>query len=310
MKAIMYHYVRAFDEDMPYFRHLNIDDFGKQIEFFGNEFGFISQSDFLESLQSGVTKPGVILTFDDAIRDHYDYVFPELARLGLWGIFYVPTSPYLNNKILDVHRVHLLLGKFGAKKILGLLKKFIDINMLDRSHISDYNQVTYQTQQNDIYRDTVQVKRILNYFISYEFRNELISCLMDAVFEDQSQLLKSFYVSVEELCEMSDAGMMIGSHTESHLVLSKLSPADQRSEIQSSFSFLRDNVPGIRHKTFCYPHGGFHTFTELTEKILTENDVLFSFNVEPRDICTDDLLNRPQALPRYDCNQFPFGSVS
>ena len=33
----------------------------------------------------------------------------------------------------------------------------------------------------------------------------------------------------------------------------------------------------------------------------------FSFNVEPRDISLDDLKNRKQALPRYDCNQFLYG---
>lgn len=309
MKAVMYHYVREPENEFPYFKYLHIEDFKKQLEFFGNEFGFLSQQDLIESVQTGVTKPGIILTFDDAFKDHYRYVFPELQKLGLWGVFYVPTSPYVNKKILDVHRVHLLLGKFGGERILSLLSEYVEKKMLSHSDIKDYHQMTYQTQQHDMHKDAVAVKRILNYFVSYQYRAKLIDRLMSELFEDQDQLLNDFYMSTNELSEMSLAGMMIGSHTVSHPVLSKQSDDEQRTEIENSFSFLYDNVRGITHKTFCYPHGGFHTFTNFTEKVLTENNVLFSFNVEPREVSREDLMGRPQALPRFDCNKFPFGSI-
>ena len=60
-------------------------------------------------------------------------------------------------------------------------------------------------------------------------------------------------------------------------------------------------------ETFCYPYGGFHTFTPETEQLLLSAGSRDSFNVEARDIGPVDLLQRPQALPRYDCNQLPFG---
>ena len=44
-----------------------------------------------------------------------------------------------------------------------------------------------------------------------------------------------------------------------------------------------------------------------SEQILEDYGCAFSFNVEPRDISLDDLKNRKQALPRYDCNQFLYG---
>jgi hypothetical protein len=42
---------------------------------------------------------------------------------------------------------------------------------------------------------------------------------------------------------------------------------------------------------------------------MSEHSNLFAFNVEPRDISAGDLSRRPQALPRYDCNQFPHGDA-
>jgi peptidoglycan/xylan/chitin deacetylase (PgdA/CDA1 family) len=118
-----------------------------------------------------------------------------------------------------------------------------------------------------------------------------------------------FYVSPEELKEMETEGMLIGSHTVSHPVLSKLTKEEQKKEIDSSFETLSSFGLSLKTKTFCYPYGGFHSFTNETEQILEEEGCLFSFNVESRDIETEDLLGRRQALPRYDCNEFPFGQV-
>ena len=153
------------------------------------------------------------------------------------------------------------------------------------------------------------MKRLLNYFVSYKYRTEVIDRVIDEAFGATPPKTDEVYLRVEDLNEMSDGGMIIGSHTVTHPVLSKLSSESQKNEITKSFSFLQNTLPGLAIKTFCYPHGGFHTFTPDTEEILEAENVLFSFNVEPRDVTHSDLLSRRQALPRYDCNQFPFGTV-
>ena len=117
----MYHYVRPFDSDLPYLNHLHIEDFKKQLDFFEDHYGFITQKEFINSLKTGNTSKGIILTFDDGLSCHYNHVFKELQDRGLWGIFYIPTSPYKNNKLLDVHRIHLLLAKY--KEMLDVLSR-------------------------------------------------------------------------------------------------------------------------------------------------------------------------------------------
>ena len=111
MKAIMYHYVRKYDFAKPNFRFLEISNFKKQLDFFEKEYGFVKRTDWdsiLKTKKIEDNKGKILLTFDDALSCHYEYVFPELEKRGLWGIFYVPTFPYQNNKIIDVHRIHLL----------------------------------------------------------------------------------------------------------------------------------------------------------------------------------------------------------
>ena len=307
MKAIMYHYVRPDYPDYPYFSHLHIDNFVKQIEYFGNKYGFVSLEKFQQSLRCKTPNKGVILTFDDGFSDHYKYVFPELKKRNLWGIFYVPTSPYLTGNLIDVHRIHLLVGKYGGESILSYVKNIINEDMLSHKHIKEFHMQTYTRQNNSTY--TNQTKRLLNYFIDYKHRSSIINQLMEKFFPDEKDISSNFYISKSELKEMFDSDMVIGSHTVNHMVMSKLSLADQELEITRSFDLLDCIVGRSSIKTFCYPYGGFHTFTTETEKLLEENNCDFSFNVESRDIDRSDLNSRIQALPRYDCNQFPYGSL-
>jgi peptidoglycan/xylan/chitin deacetylase (PgdA/CDA1 family) len=301
----MYHYVRGFDPRYPYFKNLHIDDFKTQLDLFEAEYGFVSYADFRRSFLTGETPEGVILTFDDGLKDHFNYVLPTLKERGLWGIFYIPTFIYSESKLLDVHRVHVLLGKYESRIVYNKLLEMINDSMLTHGHVSEFKELTYSGQLNDDY--TKIIKRTLNYYIGYEYRKDIMDALMNYFFPDEQEVFQSFYLTPGEIQEMHASGMIIGSHTINHPVMSKLSPAAQRTEIEESFYFLERTVGRLALRTFCYPYGGFHSFTADTENILAENGCVFSFNVESRDITKEDLLQRPQALPRYDCNELPFG---
>lgn len=307
MKAIMYHYVRPFDANYPYLKNLDFEDFKNQLDFFEKEFGFVSQADFIKSIETGVPKSGVVLTFDDGLSCHYNFVFHELKKRNLWGIFYIPTQPYVEGKMIDVHRIHLLLARFDSQVIFDYLDKKIKSDQYDVSRIDEFRQLTYKTQKNDEY--TLLVKRILNYFIAYKHREAVIDSLMTKFIKNEKDLLLDFYLNKKQICEMHNNKMIIGSHTINHPVMSRLDKNQQTTQINQSFEYLKNILGDFNQKTFCYPYGGFHSFTNETVKILENENCLYSFNVEHRDINEEDLILRRQALPRYDCNFFPFGSV-
>ncbi|HWB28496.1 MAG TPA: polysaccharide deacetylase family protein [Chitinophagaceae bacterium] len=307
MKAIMYHYVRPEDKTLPDFKYLHLDDFIKQLDFFEKEYGFVSKEDFLASLNSGKPAKGIVLTFDDGVKDHYNFVAPELARRNLWALFFVCTGIHQSGKLLDVHRIHMLLGRFGGKEIYGALQSVISEDMLVDKNRREFTELTYTRQLNDDY--SLSVKKMLNYFIDYKYRDAILEGLITSYYGNEEALAAEFYVAPPELAEMQHMGMIIGSHTISHPVLSKLSSVQQREEIEGSFNWLSGVLGQPEIKSFCYPYGGFHSFTTETEQILNENKVSCSFNVEPRDIEESDLVSRKTALPRYDCNQFAYGKV-
>ena len=306
LKAVMYHYVRPDDPDFPHFKHLHVEDFSRQMDWFADNVGFADRDAFLAAFDGAPPPEGVVLTFDDGFRDHHEYVLPELARRGLWGIFYVPTAPLLHGGVLDVHRAHLLLGRFEAKEVAARLRQIVDEKMIDGDHRAEFQQSTYLWQQNP--DDICYVKRMLNYFISYEYRHRILDELVDFFFGQEMQALgEKLYMSPQQLSDLVDAGMIVGSHSVSHRVMSRLPIDEQEREIGESFATLEELLGELTPRTFCYPYGGRHTFSGQTEALLTRHDVDFSFAVEPEDITLRHVRRRPQALPRYDCNMFPHG---
>lgn len=309
MKVLMYHYVRPAPEDLPHFRYLHVDHFTAQLDFFEQRFGFLTREEFDCSVSTGIPKSGVLLTFDDGFVDHFRYVLPVLEERGLWAIFYVPTGIYESSSLLDVHRIHLLLGRFGGKRCVEMLGRLTDGSIFPDTAVEEFRTHTYRTQTND--EATLLFKRMLNFYISYDHRRKVLDLLMENYLDgsSESDLQTEFYMTPDQVADLVAAGCVVGSHSVNHHVMSKLDPADQRQEIEASFDALA-RITGGPIETFCYPHGGFHTFTRETERLLQETGARYSFNVEPRAVEGNDLRHRPQALPRYDCNLFPNGMAS
>lgn len=308
MKSVMYHYVREYDEKHPNFRFLDIENFRRQLDYFERSFGFIDQDEWQKFIING-ERPGregqVILTFDDAMSCHFDYVFPELVKRGLWGVFYVPTAPYQDNKILDVHRIHLLCGAIDGSELYNAAMKLIDGDMIPGSKRKEFNEQTYTNQTN--YKGVSEFKRLLNYFINYQHRTNLIDVLGQIFSYEFSA--NSFYVQKDQLTKMYNQGMVFGSHTVTHPVMSKLSKIDQEHEIKSSFAYI-ESLGILKQKTYCHPYGGFHSFDQNTVDILNDENIAYAFNVDYRDITQEDIKTNRQSLPRYDCNLFEYGQAS
>ena len=304
----MYHYVRTFDKSYPNFRHLNVDNFKSQLDYFEKKFGFVSRSEFDEAIKNknlnNLTSK-VVLTFDDAMKCHYDVVFKLLKERGSWGIFYVPTKPFQDGEILDVHKIHLLCGRFNGKKLLNFASSIIDNDMLDHSKISMFDEKTYKKQIN--IDEIANFKRLINYHLKLECREGILDRICQK-FEIE-RLAKNFYISQKNIQSMHSQGMWMGSHGKSHIVMSKANLKDQKIEIEGSFEFL-ESLISLELKTYCHPYGGSHNFNKNTLNLLNLSNVDFSFSVESRDIKLNDMKKNLQALPRFDCNEFPHGKVS
>lgn len=305
----MYHYVRPETNLPPDYYYLDLDDFRRQLDFFEEEFGFVGRESFLDTIHGrrDSLPEGVVLTFDDGLRDHYEFVFPELRERNLWGIFYVPTGPYENGELLDVHRIHLLLSRTSGARLLEVVRDIIDEDMVPHRRREEFRKQTYRTHDDAV--ATKETKRILNYYVADEYQTQVLDQI-GARIDMESVSVSDYYIGFDELREMHEYGMTIGAHTVTHPVLSKLDNREQESEIVDSFSYLDGVVDTLDNRTFCYPYGHDSSFNETTEALLESNGCEWCFKVEPAEITDQDITENPQALPRFDCNEFAHGAVS
>ena len=125
--VVFYHYVR--DGASRGIRALTPADFRRQLDWLADQAAIIDYDTFARAVRERrpLSRPSVLLTFDDGLADHGQIVFPELARRGLSGVF------FLNGAALDepptlmnVHRTHLLLDALGAEGLRSALHASID----------------------------------------------------------------------------------------------------------------------------------------------------------------------------------------
>ena len=103
MKPVMYHYVRPSAGGLPHFPYLSLADFERQLDDFASDYGFVGREDFVRWVEGGPAPGGVLLTYDDGLRDHAEFVLPALQARGLFGLFYVSSGPAMAGR----HRLAL-----------------------------------------------------------------------------------------------------------------------------------------------------------------------------------------------------------
>ena len=124
---------------------------------------------------------------------------------------------------------------------------------------------------------------------------------------NQSDFVSEWYLSIADVKALSNSGMGIGSHTCSHNLLSSVSEDKLRFELRNSKNFL-ENVTQERVTEFCYPFGGKLSYNRNTLEELSKAGFTVAHSVESRRIIPSDFTT-PLELPRYDCNEFPFGTA-
>lgn len=295
MKSIMYHYVRNKSKLFPYYNILEKKDYVNQIKKFSQK-GLINHYEELF-----VSSNKFLPTFDDGFKDHI-YAAEVLKKYNAIGIFFIPTSPLSKNIMLDVHKTHLILGKVKGSEALNELKKY-----LFKKKITKFFNKNDKSKYESAYRKHIdddekkKFKKIMNYYGDLKFKHKILDFLLKK-FEINIKP-KDYYLNKKEINHLKSLGMLIGSHSVSHTLLSRLSYKEQFKELYNSKNFL-EKIINRDIDFFCYPFGGKISYNKDTLKILKKLKYKFAYSVEHKDIFLKDILKRPYELPRYDCNLF------
>lgn len=298
--VIMYHYVR--DERAPWqgLKGLSLSAFCEQVDVLCRVYEPVFAKDLDRFLNSDGR--GFILTFDDGLRDHYEFVFPELKRRGLEGWFFVPTLPLAEGKVLLTHKQHILQYCIGTEPFyeafleavkeidpsLDLREILPTVENLEKAkrYLAQFPFYTPLERLFRMARDCVLPKDVVYKASERVFKN-LVGSDRDVV--------REFYLDKSQLIEMAQHGMIIGGHTHSHTRLTDLGLQEQRNEILTSLRLLSEWT-NQNICAFAYPFGSYN---QHSVSILETTGVTHAFTTEVGFVQRGDC---PLTYRRIDCS--------
>ncbi len=254
LTVLMYHYVRDPGDQaeggtgIP---GLSLAHFEAQLDQLLRQYIPVTWPDLRRYLLEDKPLPekACLVTFDDGVRDHYLNVFPALRRRELSGLFFCLARQPAEGFILG-HKLHFLLAHLGVDGLRTAVW----------ARLSDKQRRIYQQAEAGYrlrYNELNVLKAILQRDLSEEV-NGLLSQLFEAQIGSELELARDYYLTSDQIAEMSAGGMHFGGHTRTHPWFDWIDSAAQAVQIKASAEWLKNVEPGPW--AFAYPYGGLSKY--------------------------------------------------
>lgn len=302
----MYHYVRDLKHSRyPEIRGLEVELFKEQLQYILKYYQVIRMEELIEAVkhQRELPNNSLLLTFDDAYKDHYEFIFPILYEFSIQGSFFPPAKAVQEHHVLDINKIHFILAAVKNKEqiisdIYALLDKFRKEYSLESNEFY-YERLEISNRFDT--KDVVFIKRILQRELPKKLRNLILNFLFNKyVSKDETSFSHELYMNIDQLKCIKRKGMYIGSHGYDHYWLNTLSKKKQKKEIEISLGFLKELGCATKDFVFCYPYGAYN---DSLLSLLKENGC--SLALTTRVGIADLSKNQALILPRLDTNDLP-----
>ncbi len=306
VSIIMYHYVRdLIHSRYPEIKGLDIRLFKEQLQYMMKYYKIIKMEDLIEAVKNKKEIPenSLLLTFDDAYRDHFEFVFPILNELGIQGSFFPPAKAIQEHQVLDVNKIHFILASVEDKKQL-----ISDINIMLEKYRNEYSLESDEHYYKNLAvanrfdtAEVIFIKRLLQRDLPEKLRNIIVNFLFTKyVSKDESTFSRELYLNVDQLRCMIRNGMYVGSHGHDHYWINTLTQDKQQKELEFSKKFLKMIGADTTNFAFCFPYGAYN---DSLLSVLKENGCSLALTTE---VGIADLnKDKPLTLPRLDTNDLP-----
>ncbi len=304
LAAINFHYIRpTFDFPYEGVHGITPDIFESQLKTLSNLGEFIGAKEITEALTNNTPLPdqALVITFDDGLKEQFEYALPVLDKLKVPAIFYPNTRPIAEDKVLSVHKIHLIRATKGDLWFSQIILKVAQKLQINTSVLSD------STAKIPHYRydspEVARLKYFLNFTLSPQDKEALSEACFQEAFPDQErEIAKNLYMNKQMLTEIA-RNHTIGTHTHSHFSLGSMQQEEMEKDILCSVEHLSSWL-GHKPTTLSYPFGSKTACPENAAQFAKKIGMDFSFTSE-RAVNKD--LKNPMHLSRFDCNDVPGG---
>jgi peptidoglycan/xylan/chitin deacetylase (PgdA/CDA1 family) len=305
--AVNYHYIRpSFDSPYPGIHGITPAQLEGQLQLLGSIGVFVSAAQIRAAVRDRDELPdrSMIITFDDGLREHYEFVWPILRRLGIPGIFFVNTAPILHSTISSVHKIHLLRASVAPAEFLRMLHRHARLQGLDLSLQVDERELTFYYRYDT--PEVAQLKYLLNFLLAPGDRDRLIGACFHDVFPGQeAKMSRDFYLDLDALATLGADGCL-GTHGHEHLPLGLLSTEAAWEDLRSSVVCL-ERWGGSPPFALSYPYGSREACSPEVGEMARRSGIELAFTMERAG---NPDLTKPLFLARFDNNDVPGGKAS
>lgn len=303
--AAAFHYVRpSFEQPHPAIFGVTPEAFRGQLAALARHASFVSQENLLAAARGDRKLPdrAWLITFDDGLREQYDYAWPVLREMGIPAIFFANTAPIANRKVALVHKIHLLRSQVASKDLLAHVEaaaaaQAIEIVPADRM----------QAMRHYIYdsHDAATLKYLLNFGLSEQARTTVIDhCFGELLGWGEEEISDALYMTPAQLRELAESGCL-GSHTHNHYSLGQLDSAKIQHEIFESLRLIREWT-GTGARTMSYPYGSREACSAEAGRIAAGCGIELAFTMERAGLAD---FRQQLFLPRCANNDLPGGAA-
>jgi peptidoglycan/xylan/chitin deacetylase (PgdA/CDA1 family) len=221
-------------------KFISPEHFEQQLAFIGAHYRVVPLTTALEQLRDGSLQPySLAITFDDGYRNFAEYAYPLLSKHRMPATMFLATDFVFRSVPLWVDRLEYAIG-------------------LDEG--SHAEKTTRDAEIREKFKGLDPALR------EHDLRNvEQISFTKFEDFADDRAVYAP--LDIASMQEMQAGTIDFGAHTQTHPILSKMAPEEQRREIQGS----REDISnaGLRvSAVFAYPNGRRADWNEATVEVL------------------------------------------
>jgi peptidoglycan/xylan/chitin deacetylase (PgdA/CDA1 family) len=218
----------------------------RHLDWVGRRFRFVSLDELGARLDGSDASedPVAAITFDDGYRDFYDHAFPLLQQKGVPAAVFVVTDLVSTTDVQTHDKLYLLLARRAASggskagALAGLLRTFgipVPANVATNPYQAT-RTLLEALPQNSI---------------------RMVVAVLESEALISEDTFKPFYSLTWEMLErIQRAGMTIGSHTRTHVLMTNENGQRVANEVTGSREEIQKRLgTDVRH--FAYPSGQF-----------------------------------------------------
>jgi len=223
----------------------------RQLDWLGQHFRFLTLDELGERLENGdpFNEPLAAITFDDGYAGVYHHALPLLQRKGIPAGIFVVTETLGRGHLQVYDKLFLLLAR-----VLPKLRYSPDrFSRLCESHSVHLSR----TDLKNVIHDPYATMRIMFTTLTQKQLKRAIEALETVVKIRDDDFPALHSLTWDMLIALDRAGMTIGSHTQTHALLTLENPKRMANQIVGSLLTLQEKLrKPVAH--FAYPDGRFN----------------------------------------------------